>query len=476
MSATMKRIPMKTKQKIHRVAAAAGLAALLCGCANLAPSYERPAAPVAPSWPQAAAAAAPGEAATPAQGWQQFYAEDARLRELITLALQHNRDLRVAALNAEQARALARVADANRWPTVGVGLTGTRATTTKDTISSTYTAGLQLASYEIDLLGKARNNADAATSRYLASVEGQRAAQISLVASVAAAQLALQADDELLALAERTLASRRESLKLTQLKFEQGAASRLELSTAESAEASARASVAQLRRQRAQDENALVLLIGQPLPATLPAARPLADLKLAALPAGLPSNVLLQRPDVLQAEQTLIAANANIGAARAAFFPAITLTASAGSASTQLSELFKSGAWSFSSQLLMPIFDAGRLQANLESVKTTREIAVAQYEKALQSAFREVADALAGQATLGEQLQAQQALARAEAERLRLVELRFANGASNSLELLDAQRSSYAAQQALLQAQLALQINRVQLYKALGGGLAGAGT
>ena len=474
MSAMTKQSMKKTNKTLHRVAAAALLAAALSGCANLAPDYQRPAAPVAASWPQAAEAKA-GDTQAAELGWQQFYADDARLRDLIQLALQNNRDLRVAALNAEQARALARVADANRWPTIGLGLTGSRATTTKDTISSTYTAGLQLASYEIDLLGKARNNADAATSRYLASVEGRRATQISLVASVAAAQLALQVDEELLSLAERTLASRVESLKLSRLKFEQGAASQLDLNTAESAEASARASVAQLKRQRAQDENALVLLIGQPLPATLPAARPLAELKLAALPAGLPSSVLLQRPDVLQAEQTLIAANANIGAARAAFFPAITLTASAGSASTQLSELFKSGAWSFGSQLLMPIFDAGRLQANLESVKAAREIALAQYEKSLQSAFREVADALAGQATLGEQLQAQQALARSEAERLRLVELRFANGASNSLELLDAQRSSYAAQQALLQAQLALQLNRVQLYKALGGGLAGAG-
>ena len=451
--------------KLSLIAAALTLA----GCANLAPTHERPAAPVAPNWPQAA---------TPVQGtaaqalaWQQFYAGDARLRALIELALQNNRDLRVAALNAEQARAQARVSDASRWPTVSAGLISNRATAANDSISSSYTAGLQVSAYEVDLLGKLKNNSDAAAARYLASVEGQRAAQISLVASVAAAHLALQADEALLALAERTQASRSDSLRLIRLRFDAGVASVLDLRSAESAEAAARASLAQLQRQRAQDENALVLLLGQPLPAALPAATPLERLALAEVPAGLPSEVLVQRPDVLQAEQQLIAANASIGAARAAFFPAITLTASAGTASGQLSDLFKNGAWSFASQLLMPIFDAGRLDANLASVKAGREIAQAQYEKAIQLAFREVADALAGNATLGQQLQAQAVQTQAERDRLALVELRHRQGAAGSLELLDAQRASFAAEQALVQVQLAQVLNRVQTYKALGGGV-----
>lgn len=441
----------------------------LAGCANLAPAHERPAPPVAPSWAQAAAPAQ-GLAAQ-ALAWQQFYAGDARLRALIEIALQNNRDLRVAALNAEQARAQARVSDASRWPTVSAGLTSSRVTASNDSITSSYSAGLQVSAYEVDLLGKMKNNSDAAAARYLASVEGRRAAQISLVASVAAAYLALQADDALLALAERTQASRAESLRLTRLRFDAGVASVLDLRSAESVEAAARASLAQLQRQRAQDENALVLLLGQSLPAALPAAMPLERQALAELPAGLPSEVLVQRPDVLQAEQQLIAANASIGAARAAFFPAITLTASAGSASSQLSDLFKSGAWSFASQLLMPIFDAGRLDANLASVKAGREIAQAQYEKAIQVAFREVADALAGNATLGQQLQAQAVQTQAERDRLALVELRHQQGAASSLELLDAQRASFAAEQALVQVQLAQAINRVQAYKALGGGL-----
>jgi multidrug efflux system outer membrane protein len=442
--------------------------ALLTGCANFAPETVRPAAPVAAAFPNAGAANGP---AASALNWQSFYGSDARLRELITLALQNNRDLRVALLNVEQARALARIADASRLPTVGAGFSSSRVPGSNDTITSNYQAGLQITAYELDLFGKIRNQSDAAAARYLGTVEGSRAAQIALVAGVASTYLALQADDELLALSRQTLATREDTLRLTKLKFDAGATSSLDMSGAESAVAAARASLAQVQRQRAQDENALTLLVGQPLPAALPTGQSLAALSLADLPAGVPSEVLTARPDVLQAEAQLAAANANIGAARAAFFPSITLTTSLGTASSQLSNLFSNTVWSFASQALMPIFDSGRNNANLASAKAAQGIAVAQYEKAVQTAFREVADALAGRATYGEQLSAQAEQARAESERLRLVDLRYKNGASNSLELLDAQRASFAAQQALVQVRLAQLLNSVQLYKVLGGGV-----
>lgn len=451
------------------------MALILAGCGSLAPRHERPAAPVAQQWPleAAAAASASGGAAARELAWQQYYGGDARLMRLIELALQNNRDLRAALLNVEQARALARVSDANRWPTVGAGVSASRMPGKDDTMVSSYQAGLQVTAYELDLFGKLKSQGDAATARYLASVEGGSAAQIALIAGVASSYLALQADDELLRIARETLATREDSLRLTKLKFDAGATSGLDMAGADSAAAAARALLAQAQRQRAQDENALVLLVGQPLPGDLPAAAELGAVRLAELPAGLPSEVLVTRPDVLQAEQQLVAAEANIGAARAAFFPSITLTASAGTASSQLSELFKNSVWSFAAQALLPIFDAGRNKANLDAARAGQGIAVAQYEKAVQAAFREVADALAGRATLAEQLRAQEAQAAAEAERLRLVELRYANGASNSLERLDAQRASFAAQQAVLQVRLARALNGVQLYKALGGGSGG---
>lgn len=452
---------MKTTTKILGLVAALALA----GCANLAPEHQRPVAPVADRW--ALPAATSGTAAQ-ALAWQAFYGADARLQALIELALKNNRDLRVALLNVEQARALARVADANRWPTVAAGFTNSRTPGKDDSITASYQAGLQISAYELDLFGKVKNLGDAASARYLASAEGARAAQIALIAGVAASHLALQADDELLQLARSTAATRTDSLRLTRQKYDAGAASALELAAAESALAAAQVALASAERQRLQDENALVLLIGQPLPASLPAMGELSALP--DLPAGVPSEVLALRPDVLQAEAQLRAAEANIGAARAAFFPSIALTTSLGTASSQLSDLFSNTAWSFVGQMLMPIFDAGRNKANLESAKAAQGIAVAQYEKTVQTAFREVADALAGRMTLNAQAQAQTQQTQAELQRLKLVELRFANGASSSFELLDAQRASFAARQALVQVRLAQGLNSVQLYKALGGG------
>jgi len=451
-------------------------AAVLAGC-SLIPTYERPAAPVAKQWSDAKTAGAAASLAADLD-WQDFIG-DTNLRSVIRLALDNNRDLRVAVLNIEQARAQYQIRRADQLPTISAGVTGSRQSTSELTksITSSYSAGLNIpasAAWELDFFGRLGSLKEAALAQYLATEEARKAAQISLIASVASTWLSLQANTELLDLAQRTLATREDSLRLTRLRFDNGATSALDLRQAESLTAAARATAAQQQRLRAQDINALTLLAGQTVPDPLlraTEATPSASL-FKDLPVGLPSEVLTRRPDIRQAEQQLIAANASIGAARAAFFPRISLTAFAGSASSDLDNLFKSGTWGWTlaPSALVPIFDGGRNRANLESSKAGREIAVAQYEKAIQTAFREVADTLAGRATLGEQLQAQQAQANAEAERAQLAELRYRNGVASSLDLLDAQRSLFAVQQLVAQTRLAQQQNQVSLYKALGGG------
>lgn len=445
--------------------------AVLAGC-SMIPEYERPAAPVASSFPGQVAA----DAATPAAAevpWSQFVRDD-RLRDLIGLAIANNRDLRVALLNIEQVRAQYQIQRSNQFPTLNLAATGNRQPDGEGGIASTYTAGLAMSSWELDFFGRVASLKEAALAQYLASEEARKAAQTSLVAAVASTWLSLQTNDELLALTQQTLATREDSLRLTKLRFDNGAASALDLRQAESLTAAARATLAQQRRQRMLDVNALTLLVGQPLPEPLVNAGQTAKVgeRFPDVPAGVPSDLLTRRPDIRQAEQALLAANANIGAARAAFFPRISLTASAGTASNELSGLFRSGSWGFTlaPQALLPIFDAGRNQAGLESAQAARDIAVAQYEKAIQVAFREVADALAGRATLEEQLAAQQDQADAEAERFRLAELRYRNGVASFLDVLDAQRSLFATQQAMAQTRLARQQNQVALYKALGGG------
>jgi NodT family efflux transporter outer membrane factor (OMF) lipoprotein len=461
----------------HRLAASAAHAwrhlrcpfvlagALLSTACSFIPAYERPAAPVAAQFPQTLA-----EAGKPASeiGWGEFLA-DARLRALVELALSNNRDLRIATLNALQARALLGVQRADQLPTVNAGAAATRISSSGGNITA-YTLGLAVSAFEIDLFGRVRSLGEAALARYLASDEGRRAAQVTLVAAVANSELALRADDELLQLTQRTLAAREEAQKLVRLRFDGGVIAEPELRSADSLVAGARANVLALQRQRSQDLNALELLLGQPLPATLPAAEAWSALRLAEVPAGLPSEVLLQRPDVRQAEQLLIASNANIGAARAAFFPRISLTGTLGFSSRQLSDLLSSFSLGLSPQLLQPIFDAGRNQANLDATRAGREIAVAQYEKSVQTAFREVADALAGRATLGEQLAAQQAQADAERRRLELTDRLYRGGVASQLDHLDAERSALAAQQTVVQLQLARLQNAVQLYRVLGGG------
>lgn len=455
-------------------------AVLLAGC-SMIPTYERPVAPIAtrfPAYASSSGSAAQVDGALPAASiaWQDFFS-DAKLKRLIDLALVNNRDLRVAVLNIEQARAQYRIRRADQLPTVSGALTGSRAPNGNGGITSLYNVGLTVTAYELDFFGRVSSLKEAALGQYLATEEGRKTAQISLVSAVANTYLSILADEELLEITRQTLSTRQESIKLSKLRFDNGVTSELDYRQAESLLEAARVAYAQQQRQRALDENALTLLVGQPLAGDLPTAAsqsaPLAQAQLMAdVPAGLPSELLTHRPDIRQAEQLLLAANANIGAARAAFFPKIALTVAAGSASSHLSDLLQSGSWGWTlaPQLLLPIFDAGRNNANLDSSKAGRDIAVAQYEKSIQTAFREVADALATRSTLVDQLQSQQAQANAEAVRFKLSDLRYKNGIASYLDLLDAQRSLFTAQQAVVQTRLAQLQSQVTLYKTLGGG------
>jgi multidrug efflux system outer membrane protein len=477
MATTLERIPMnkQTKMKSSRILPRLTLlaAAMSLSACSFIPTYERPAAPVAERFASDVATdASTARVAAADIGWQDFF-KDARLKRLIELSLQNNRDLRIAVLNIEQTRAQFQLRRADELPTLNAGITGTRGPIASGAVTSTYTAGFSVTAYELDFFGRVRALSQAAQAQLLGSEEARKTVQISLIAAVANTYLSVLADDVLMAATRETLVTRQESLRLMQLKFDNEAASKLDLSQTQSLLEGAKAALAQTIRQRAQDENALVLLVGQPLPADLPAGLPItAQGMLPDLPAGVPSELLTRRPDIRQAEQQLLANNANIGAARAAFFPRITLTGSAGVVSNDLDTLFNSGtsAWTFAPQLLLPIFDYGRNKANLDSAKVGRDIAVAQYEKAIQTGFREVADALAGRATLGEQLRAQNAQLAAEQTRMDLTDLRFKNGASSAFDVLDAQRSLFAVQQAAVQVQAQQVQNLVTLYKVLGGG------
>ena len=459
-------------------------ALLMAGC-SVMPAYERPLAPVATDWPAFGPAAAnPGSASTvPAAGdleWQSFFS-DPQLRLLVDASLRNNRDLRVAVLNIEQARAQFQIRSADQFPSIGAAVSGSRVPARNSKgdsfISSTYTAGLAVTAYEIDFFGRVASLKEQALAQYLATEEGRKTTQIGLISNVANTYLSLLADEELLAITRQTLATREQSFRLSKLRFDNGVTSELELRQAESLSEAARVALAQQVRQRALNQNALTLLVGQPLTGEL--ALVLSDGKTLAnaplmrdVPAGLPSDLLVRRPDIRQSEQLLIAANANIGAARAAFFPRISLTANIGSASSHLTDLFKSGSygWSLAPQLLLPIFDAGRNTAGLGSANAGRDIAIAQYEKSIQNAFKEVADALAARATLGEQFRAQQAQVNAESTRFKLADLRYQNGISSYLDVLDAQRSLFTVQQSLVQTRLAQLQSQVTLYKTLGGG------
>jgi len=447
--------------------------AVLPGCSQFQP-LQRPAVPLPAQWAGSPAPAAQSQAATPV-AWETVVA-DPGLRSLISKALVNNRDLRVAALQVAQLRAQADVRDAARWPTVNAGITSSRQTVGEnEPVKSNSTGGVQITAWEMDFFGRIQSLKEGALAQYLAAEHTQQSTQLSLVAGVVTAWLNLQTSDALLALTQQTQVSRDQALRLTQLRFQSGIASSLELRLAESLAAAAQVTLAQQQRQRALDRNALALLVGQPVDQPLAEAdlRPLGDLSqaMAEVPVGLPSSVLLSRPDVRAAEEQLAAANANVGAARAAFFPRVSLTASVGSASSELSGLFKGGTWGWAlaPQALLPIFDGGANKANLAAAQAARDVALAQYEKAIQTAFKEVNDALVSRASLADQLQAQTALVAAETERLRLSGLRLRQGVSGQLDVLDAQRSLFAAQQALLQVQTAQVANRVALFKATAG-------
>ena len=459
--------------RVSASSAAAVSAIALGGCMSFIPAYERPATPVSPVYaPESTPAVAQGAAAAADIGWPRFFA-DPRLKRLIELSLLNNRDLRVAILNIDQARAAYQFRRADELPSLGVGVSAQRQAGPSGSLNNVYAAGLQATGYELDFFGRVRSLSQAELAQFLATEEARKTAQIALVSGVAISYVGLLTDDELLRVTRDALATREDSLRLTRLRFDNGASSEVDVRQAEQLLETAKVALAQIQRQRLLDENALTLLVGQPLPVDLPAALPLAAQPGPdELAAGLPSELLTRRPDVLAAEQQLLAANANIGAARAAFFPRISLTANAGSASAELSSLFKSGTFALTgtATLLQPIFDAGRNRAAFEVAQVNKGIAVAQYEKSIQTAFREVSDALAGRATLGEQLRAQSAVANAAQVSFKLADLRYRNGASSYFDVLDAQRTLFNAQQATVQTQ-ALQIqNLVTLYKALGGG------
>lgn len=447
----------------------------IAGC-SLAPAYQRPEPPVAAAWPEDAV---PGARASAELDWRGYFADE-QLRALIAAALEHNRDLRVAVARVEEARALHGVARADRLPSVDVvggystvGTPASASSTGRATIARKYDINLGFTAFELDFWGRVANLTEAAKASYLASEEARRAFRLSLIADVAGAYFSLLEMEERAAIARETLVSREQSRTLIAKRREVGIAGDLDYLAADGATEAARAELANLERQGAAATNALILLVGRHDQNFRESGRKLVEQTMVAdLAAGLPSEVLLRRPDVLAAEQRLIAANANIGAARAAFLPRITLTAIFGTASRALSGLFADGsdAWTFQPVLRYPLFDFGRTASNLDLAEARQAIAVVEYERTIQQAFREVADLLAARDKLAGQLRAQEAAERAQAERLRIVDARYRAGISSYLEVLDAQRDLFAARQSVVATRRALLAAAAQLYKALGGG------
>ncbi len=453
----------------------------LAGCSTMVPEYKRPASPVPAQWPIGPAyKEVAGGAVTDASevGWRDFYTDE-NLQKVIDLSLANNRDLRVAALNIEKARALYGIQRAELFPAINATGNWTEQRIPADISSESgeamnfkqYSVNAGVSSWEIDFFGRIRSLKDRALEQYLATEQARRSAQISLAAEVANTYLTLAADRENLKLAQSTLDAQQTTYKLIQRRYEVGASSELDLRQAQTRLDAARVDIARYTRQVALDENALNLLAGSPVPAELQpnGLNSVASPKDVSL--GLSSEALLNRPDILQAEHGLRAANANIGAARAALFPRIALTTNYGTTSNDLSGLFKAGsnAWIFMPQITMPIFDA-RLWSALDAVKVEREIVLAQYEKAIQTAFRETADALAQKGTVEDQVKAQESLVNASSETYRLSDARYKSGTDSYLPVLDAQRSLYSAQQGLIAVRLAKFTNLVTLYKVLGGG------
>lgn len=457
---------------MHKLATLA-LCAALGGC-SLMPEYLRPAPPVAAQWP------APAEGARQAgeTDWRAYF-PDPRLQGLIAAALDHNRDMRIALARIEEARAQYGIARADRLPNLDGTASGASVRTPADlspsgrqVTSHRYDVGVSLLSFELDLWGRVRSLNAAALATYLSTEEAARAMRLALVGDVANAYFTLLELEERTAMARETVKSREETRTMVNRRREVGLAGDLDFLQADGAYQLTRAELANLERQRTAAENALTVLVGE-TPKALPSGKGLSDQGVVPnLAAGLPSDVLLKRPDVLAAEQRLIAANANIGAARAAFLPRISLTGMFGTASSTLSGLFDSGsgAWTFQPALRLPIFDAGRVGSGVDLANARKVIAVADYEKTIQVAFREVADMLAARTQLTTQLEAQQIAEESQARALKLAEARYQAGIASYLEVLDAQRQHFAAQQATLQTRRAWLSAAAQLYKALGGG------
>jgi multidrug efflux system outer membrane protein len=496
------------------------LSSVLAGC-TLAPHFQQPALPVAPAYP-ASAQHSPADAtlgtAADSLGWRDFFV-DPRLQRLIALSLRENRDLRTAVLDVAQSQAQFRVQRADLFPSISLtgsgsyqglsnsGLigtggssgtsassattsatgTGTGTSTTASAGASTsatpsgssggtfryFTAGVGFSSYELDLFGRLRSLTRQAFENYLAQRENRRAEQLTVISTVASDYIAVLSDQQQIAVTQDTLRAQRDTVALTQAEFDHGATTLLTLRQAQTSVATAEANLAQYQRQLVTDQNALVLAVGAPLPDDLPPPAPLgAQTLLVDLPAGLPSDLLTRRPDILKAEHTLRGAYADIGAARAAFFPQITLTASDGLQSLKLSQLFTSGAttWSFSPQITVPIFTWGQNRANLDLAKIQKDLDVVSYEQAIQTAFQEVSNALAARGTYVEQLRAQQANVDESSDYYRLAKMRFDAGVDTYLTTLDAQRTLYAARQSLISVRETQLQNLVTLYRALGGG------
>lgn len=447
---------------------------------SLAPPYEQPPMPVAPAYPGADGTAAPGKSAADTV-WRDYFL-DTRLQALIAQALDNNRDLRTAVLKVEEARALYGIRRADQFPAIDAGASATRSRTPEDLsltgqarTAGQYQAGLNLTSWEIDFWGRVRNLKDAALESFLASDSARRAATTGLIAQVANDYLVLLELDERIALTRQAIAARDATLGLFRRRYAAGATSRLDVVQVETLLTQAQALGAELEQARARQVHALTLLAGGPVDLATAGAGMDDGSLLGEVRAGLPSDLLVDRPDIIAAEQQLKAANANIGAARAAFFPRVALTGSLGSASAELGGLFGSGsgAWSFTPSISLPIFDAGRNRASLDLAQVRREMAVVNYERTIQTAFREVSDALAARQWLDRQVRYQEAALAAQAERLRLAQLRYDSGAAAYLEVLDAQRDLLSAQQELVQIRRARLTSRVSLYAALGGGARG---
>ena len=448
------------------------------GC-TLAPKYHQPAPPVAQTWPKHFEPKSHSTNAVADIGWREFF-KDARLQALIGFALTNNRDLRVAVLNVEVSQAQYRIQRANLFPQIDATGSFTRQKTPgfelfpgEPAVNDQFSAGLGTTSWELDLFGRIRSLKAQALETYFATEEARRSAQISLVSEVAVQYLTELEYDQQLAVARQTLDSVQSAYDLNRQSYDAGNISELDLQTAEAQVQTAKVSIANYEQLRRQAENALVLLLGGLMPTNLPAMRHLNEEKLLTdLPPGLPSDLLQRRPDILETEHQLKAANANIGAARAAFFPSIKITADAGFSSQQLSQLFVPGAdtWLFNPQITLPIFEAGQNKANLDVATLNKKIEIADYEKAIQTAFREVSDALIAKKYLDEQLSGQQRLVAAEQSRFDLSTARYRNGADSYLTVLSAQQDLYSAQQNLVTLRFSRLSNLVSLYQALGGG------